>query len=117
MGVTTWDSGVRSAIGGNEVVIQFTIGRGLFQILSMRLMIVQTSPKGPIPVEVRLRLKQSDGTYLSTNLLGGWVTEMHPFSLPNQPIIPGPARLMVKTVAANTIDAHRLTVTYRRVKS
>ena len=116
MSVKTWDSGVRSEIGGNELTIQFTIGHGLFQILNMRFITVQTSPKGAIPVEVRLRMKQSDGTYLTGNLPGGWVTEMHPFGLPYQPIITGPARMMVKTVAANTIDAHRLTVTYRKVK-
>ncbi len=115
--VKTWDSGIKSAVAGAAVTIQFTLGTGYFQILGLRLAVVQAAPKGAIPVEVRNGITQSDRSTHTVNLPGGYATEMHPFNLPTQPTVVGPGTIVVKTVAGSAADAHRLTVMYRRLKN
>jgi len=110
-----YDSGVRNEAAGSDVTFQFTLGDGVFQILGLRLAVVQTAPEGAAPVEVRSTFKKSDGTYHTINLPGGHVTEAHPFALSTQPYVVGPGRFNVITVSHNAANAHRLTVTYRRV--
>lgn len=111
-----YDSGVITEAAGADVTVQFTLGKGTFQLMSVRLLVVQAAPKGAIPVEVRNLIKKSDGSYLSMGVGGGYATQMHPFSLSTQPIVFGLGRIIVKSVAASASDAHRITATYRRVR-
>ena len=110
-----YDSGVVVSAAG-AVYFQLDLGSGAFQILGMRLAAVQLSPKGAAPVEIRYVVVESDGTSYSSNLTGGWVTEAHPYALPYQPVVVGPGRLVVATVAHSSSDALRCTILYRRFK-
>lgn len=113
--VRIYDSGIVAAAAGADVTFSISLGDGVFQILGMRLAVVQAAPKGAIPVEIRNGITESDGTSRTVNLTGGWATEMHPFALASQPTVIGPGSIVVKTVAASASDAHRLTTVWRRV--
>lgn len=112
----TYDSGVVSGPAGNDITVQFTLGEGTFQLMNLRLLVVQAHPKGAIPVEVKNLIKKSDGTFLTLGVASGYATEIQPFHLQTQPVVFGLGRVAVKTVAATAADAHRVTAAYRRVK-